>query len=92
MRIYIIHPEEKTLDYYEKIDAAEAKLLADEHHVVNPAPKDATFNNADLFRMYAPRLNTCDAVFAMNGWCKSDISNLEMANAMELKKIITFEQ
>lgn len=92
MRIYIIHPEEKTPDYYKKITMAELKLLQEGHEVLNPSPKTKTFDNVDLFRLYAAKLNECDAVFAMNRWGASEIGNLEMANAMQLRRTITFEQ
>lgn len=92
MRIYIIHPTEKTPGYYKRIDRAEAVLISEGHEILNPAPEKKTFNNADLFRMFAPKLNTCDAVFCMDGWGTSEISNLEFSEASVLKKTIAFEQ
>ena len=92
MRIYIIHPIEKKRGYYKRIERAEAILSSEGHEIMNPAPKGEKFNNADLFRKYGPKLNACDAVFCMDAWGTSEISNLEFSEAIVLRKTITFEQ
>ena len=97
MRIYIIHSPKNSEHYFERIRSAETTLIRAGHHIVNPLPDDVEVNNpeydnVDAFREHAHKISMCDAVFAMDGYAKEDIGNQAMAEAMLLRKTITFEQ
>ena len=97
MRIYIIHSPKKSDDYFARIREAEKTLRAAGHHILNPLPDNVEvdnpeYDNVDDFRQYAQKIELCDVVFAMEGYAKEDIGNAAMAEAMVLKKTITFEQ
>ena len=93
MRIYIIHPSDKEENYIDRILSAEEKLIEEGHHVLNPLPDDdSLISNKDLHLMYMHLMRDCDAVYAMDGWSRSEIGNDEMAEVMIHKKDIKFEK
>lgn len=93
MRIYIIHSPSNTENYIDNVLATEQKLIKGGDHVVNPLPDQVkAISNEDLHNMYASKMETCDAVYAMDGWDKTDQGNAAMADAMILRKTIMFEQ
>lgn len=93
MRIYIIHSPRFTENYIDRIIQTEKELIKDGHHVMNPLPDQMQgIGELELHKMYASKIKDCDAVFAMEGWDKTDIGNCEMSEAIILRKTITFEQ
>lgn len=91
MKVYVIHPREDVQDYELKVAAAEVALRENGNQVVNPMITTRRYTNELGYEIYGRKMEQCDAVFAMEGWAHSNTSNLEMANAMKLKKTITFE-
>ena len=97
MRIYIIHSPKESGNYFERIRKTEEILTSFGNQIINPLPvdteeKDPDFDNPDFFRLHGNKITSCEMVFAMKDWCKSDIGNLEMSIAMEQLKTIAFEQ
>lgn len=93
MRIYIIHSPSNTENYIDNVLATEQKLIKSGDHVVNPLPNQVKeISNEDLHNMYASKIEQCDAVYAMEGWDKTDWGNAAMVEAMLLRKTIMFEQ
>lgn len=92
MRVYIIHSPGNLENYIDNILAVEQKLIEEGHHIVNPLPDETDISEKELHEMYRAKIALCDRVYAMEHWDKSAYGNPEMAEAMKLRKTITFEQ
>ena len=97
MKIYIIHSPKTSENYFEHIRAVEQKLTEYGHSVLNPLPegteeKEPEWDNINFYRTYASRMDYCEMVYVMLGWEETHLSNLEMKEAVKLKKHIVFEQ
>ena len=92
MRIYIIHAPNNSENYIDMVLATEEKLIEEGHHIVNPLPDKPFVSQEELHEMYKAKIALCDRVYAMEHWDKSAYGNPEMAEAMKLRKTITFEQ
>lgn len=97
MKIYIIHSPKVSENYFEHIRIVEKKLENMGHSILNPLPsgteeKEPDWDNINFFRTYSARINDCDMVYAMLGWEETHLSEIEMKEAMKLKKHIVFER
>lgn len=97
MKIYIIHCPKHSENYFEHIRETEAKLIENGHSIMNPLPegveeRELEWDNINFYRTYASQINNTDMVYAMIGWEETNLSELEMKEAMHLKKHIVFEQ
>ncbi len=90
MKVYVIHPREDVKDYKLKVAAVEVAIREYGNQVVNPMITTRRYTNELGYEIYGKKMEQCDAVYAMEGWAHSNIRNLEMANAMTLKKTIAF--
>lgn len=96
MRFYIIYPPKKTENFFERIHELEDSIIKDGHIVLNPLPVNVEtekpdYDIVDCFLAYAPMIDACEVVCAMDGYAKTDLGNKSMAEAMVQKKIIVFE-
>ena len=96
MRIYIAGHIKGQKNFYGAFVAAENKLRAAGHEVINPAKLNLmvpdTYTQQEYMKIRIPLLDTCEAVFCLKGWNHSDVANQEVAHAMETGKTIMFEQ
>lgn len=97
MKIYIIHCPKFSENYFERIRETEKRLTENGHSIMNPLPegveeREPEWDNINFYRTYASQINNTDMVYAMIGWEETNLSELEMKEAMRLKKHIVFEQ
>lgn len=97
MKIYIIHCPKFSENYFERIRETEKRLTEYGHIIMNPLPagveeREPEWDNINFYRTYASQINSSDMVYAMIGWEETNLSELEMKDAMDLKKHIAFEQ
>ena len=96
LRIYIAGPITGKKNYMNNFVSAENELIAAGHEVVNPAKLNLivpdTYTQQEYMSICIPLLNTCDAVFCLNGWQHSHRANQEVAHCMETGKAIFFEK
>ena len=97
MRIYIIHCPKFSENYFERIRQTEKRLVEYGHSIMNPLPegveeKEPEWDNVNFYRAYAASINDCEMVYAMIGWEETNLSEIEIKEAMDLKKHIVFEQ
>lgn len=96
MRIYIAGPITGHKNVMEHFAAAEKRLTAAGHEVINPAKLNLmvpdTYTQQEYMKICIPLLDTCEAVFCLKGWNHSDEANQKVAHAMEIGKTIMFEQ
>lgn len=94
-RIYLSGAITGTEDYMMRFDAAEEKLAAYGHAVVNPAkvnqmlPADTPYEV--YMKMSLVMLDMCDAIYLMKGWEKSKGANREYGYALGKHMEIIFE-
>ena len=88
MKIYISGKITGTDDYMERFAAAEDRLTAQGHIVINPAkvnaqlPVDTTYDQyMDMCRIM---LTMADAIFMMNGWRYSKGASMENVWARQM--------
>lgn len=95
MKIYISGPITGVKDYMKHFDAAEKKLKAEGHKVVNPARVNAALPEGTTHKEYMmtaiAMLDMCDTIFMMEGWQQSKGCNMEIAHAIEHRITIAFE-
>lgn len=95
MKIYISGPITGTKDYRNRFDAAERKLKAEGHTVVNPARVNANLPEGTTHKEYMmtaiAMLDMCDTIFMMDGWQQSKGCNMELSHAIAKKITVTFE-
>lgn len=95
MKIYISGPITGIEGYRKRFDAAEKTLKAEGHIVVNPArvgdelPKETT--HEEYMKVCLAMLDSCDAIFMLDGWKESKGCGIEFEYAYEHKMTIAFE-
>ncbi len=91
MRVYISGPITKDKDFLNKFKAAEERLKAEGHEVINPAkvgvmlPK--SFEHKDYMDIDFALLQKCDAIYLLKGWRASigSVSEVSYARQREMK-------
>ena len=95
MKIYISGAITGTDDYMERFAKAEKELTENGYSAINPAkvnaqlPEDTTYE--EYMKMSFCMLDTCDAIYMLNGWSKSCGANRELGYAMAKNMIIMYE-
>ena len=95
MKFYISGPITGAEGYETKFEAAEEKLTAEGHTVLNPAklnkimPRDTEHN--EYMIMSFAMIDICDAVYFMPGWQQSRGSNQEYGYAVAKNKARYFQ-
>lgn len=94
MRIYIVGPNAE--NFMSNFSSAENELNAAGHEVVNPAKLKLmvppTYTSKEYRKICIPLLDSCDAIFCLKGWQRSNYANMMVARCMETGKAIFFEQ
>ena len=92
MRVYISGKITGTTDYMQRFSAAERKLKAKGHSVVNPAkvngmmPDDMTWE--EYMKMSLCMLQLCSAIYMLPGWEDSPGAILEHHEAVKMDMLI----
>lgn len=90
MKIYIAGAISSDPDYEKQFKAAEEKLKAEGHAVINPV-KNEGFEYKEYIDMGLCELMRCEAIYMLQGWEKSPGANLELRYA-ETVGLQIFEQ
>lgn len=95
MRIYISGAISGTTDYMERFAAAEEKLKAQGHEVVNPAkvteslPKSFTWKQ--YMRVALSAMAPCDAIYMLKGWEHSRGATIEYTQMIWSNRMVACE-
>ena len=91
MKIYIAGPITGVIDYKRRFQAAERRLKRMGHTVINPALlPEGLGNTEDYMKICYPMIDSCDAVYVLDGWRESKGACLEVKHAeAESKKVYT---
>lgn len=96
MRIYISGAITGTTDYMERFAAAEEKLKAQGHEVVNPAKVTESLPKSFTWEQYMnvalSAMAPCDAIYMLNGWRYSRGAITERRFMKGSKRLIIYEE
>lgn len=90
MKIYIAGAISNNPGYEQQFKAAEEKLKAEGHAVINPV-KNLGFEYKEYIDMGLCELMRCDAIYLLNGWLESDGAKLEWQYAQTVGLKIFYE-
>lgn len=91
MKIYLAGPISGDPDYVQHFAAAERKLLATGHAVVNPV-KNPGFTYKEYIDMGLCELMRCDTIYLLPGWEKSPGACLEFHYAVTTDMRIFYDR
>ncbi|SNS22569.1 protein of unknown function [Anaerovirgula multivorans] len=91
MKIYIAGKITKCLNFKAKFGAAEEKLCAEGHIVMNPAVLPGRFDFDDYMHICYAMIDVCDAVYFLDNWQDSRGAKLEMEYSIASGKMVLFE-
>ena len=96
MRVYISGAITGTKDYMERFSKAEEMIRNSGYVPVNPAKVNAQMPDGTKYGTYMEMshvmLKSCDVVYMLNGWERSNGARSEFALAIVHKKTIVFEE
>lgn len=92
MKVYISSAITDNPTYKEEFKAAEEKLIAAGHVVMNPVILPPGVTWAEYMHVCIPMLEVCDAIYLLKKWKGSQGAKEEKKKAERLSKLVMYEE